>query len=277
MTGTTMSTGTRSTVSRRLAAVAPAAIAGIVLLAVWELGVRAFGVQEFLLPRPSSIGQALADNWSTSEGVSTVSLRQAGWNTSVIAVTGLVVGVVLGVALALLASRYLRLGRTLTPFAVAANATPIIALAPIFNAWFGITSPLSNQAVVVVVVFFPVFVNTARGLLEVEASQIELMRSYGASDLSVLRQVRIPNAIPFFLTSLRLAAPLSVIAAIVAEYFGGPQDRLGPVITQNASFARYAEAWAAIVVASVVGLVLFALAVALERVAMPWRRPADGQ
>lgn len=272
-----MSTGTRLTVSRRLSAVAPAAIAGIVLLAVWEIGVRAFGVQEFLLPRPSSIGQALADNWSTSEGVSTVSLRQAGWNTSVIAVTGLVIGVVLGVALALLASRYLRLGRTLTPFAVAANATPIIALAPIFNAWFGITSPLSNQAVVVVVVFFPVFVNTARGLLEVEASQIELMRSYGASDLSVLRQVRIPNAIPFFLTSLRLAAPLSVIAAIVAEYFGGPQDRLGPVITQNASFARYAEAWAAIVVASVVGLVLFALAVALERVAMPWRRPADGQ
>ncbi|MDH4280052.1 MAG: ABC transporter permease, partial [Acidimicrobiia bacterium] len=64
---------------------------------------------------------------------------------------------------------------------------------------------------------------------------------------------------------------------IVAEYFGGPQDRLGPVITQNASFARYAEAWAAIVVASVVGLALFALAVALERVAMPWRRPVDGQ
>jgi len=260
----------------RLSAVGPAAVAGVVLLAVWELTVRLFGIQEFLLPRPSSIGQALADNWATAEGVSTVSLRQAGWNTTVIAVSGLVVGVLLGVALALLATRYVRVGRTLTPFAVAANATPIIALAPIFNAWFGITSSLSNQAVVVIVVFFPVFVNTARGLLEVEASQLELMRSYGASDMSVLRQVRIPNAVPFFLTSLRLAAPLSVIAAIVAEYFGGPQNRLGPVITQNASFARYAEAWAAIVVASVVGLVLFGLAVAAERVAMPWRRPADG-
>ncbi len=265
-----------TTLRRRAVAVGPAVIAGVVLVTVWEVVVRGFGIQEFLLPRPSSIGQALLDNWSQAEGVSTVSLRQAGWNTTTIAVSGLIVGVVLGLALALLATRYVKVGRTLTPFAVAANATPIIALAPIFNAWFGITSSLSNQAVVVVVVFFPVFVNTARGLLEVEPSQIELMRSYGASDLSILRHVRIPNAIPFFLTSLRLAAPLSVIAAIVAEYFGGPQDRLGPVITQNASFARYAEAWAAIVVASVVGLMLFAAAVAVERLAMPWRRPADG-
>ncbi len=277
MTTVTAGAPAGSTFRKRLDAIAPAAIAGVALLALWELVVRAFGIREFLLPRPSSIGQALADNWSTAEGVSTVSLRQAGWNTSLIAVTGLIVGVLLGVALALLATRYVRVGRTLTPFAVAANATPIIALAPIFNAWFGITSPLSNQAVVVVVVFFPVFVNTARGLLEVEPAQIELMRSYGASDASILRNVRIPNAVPFFLTSLRLAAPLSVIAAIVAEYFGGPQDRLGPVITQNASFARYAEAWAAIVVASVAGLVLFALAVAVERLAMPWRRPADRQ
>ena len=275
MIGALTSASAGFSVPRRLAAVAPAAIAGVVLLSLWEVGVRAFGIQEFLLPRPSSIGQALADNWSTADGPSTASLREAGWNTTVIAVSGLVIGVLLGAGLALLATRYVRIGRTLTPFAVAANATPIIALAPIFNAWFGITSPLSNQAVVVVVVFFPVFVNTARGLLEVEPAQIELMRSYGATELNVLRQVRIPNAIPFFLTSLRLAAPLSVIAAIVAEYFGGPQNRLGPVITQNASFARYAEAWAAIVVASVVGLVLFALAVGLERVAMPWRRPAE--
>jgi len=263
------------TTADRLTALLPAAVAGVVLFGLWELVVRGFGIQEFLLPKPSSIWQALVENWSGSEGVSTVSLRQAGWNTTKIAVSGLVIGVLLGIGLALTVTRFARVGRTLTPFAVAANATPIIALAPIFNAWFGITSPLSNQAVVITVVFFPVFVNSARGLLEVDADQLELMRSYGASTLNILRQVRIPNAIPFFLTSLRLAAPLSVIAAIVAEYFGGPQDRLGPVITQNASFARYDVAWAAIVVASVVGLMLFVAAVAIERVAMPWRQPTD--
>ena len=121
--------------------------------------------------------------------------------------------------------------------------------------------------------FFPVYINTTKGLTEAHPDQIELMRSLGASNSTVLRLVRIPNALPFFLTSLRIVAPLSVIAAIVAEYFGGPVNRLGPVITQNASFARYDNAWAAIVVASAIGLALFGLAVLAQRVLMPWKQP----
>ena len=97
------------------------------------------------------------------------------------------------------------------------------------------------------------------------------MRSYAASEWTILREVRIPNALPFFANALRVVAPLSVIAAIVAEYFGGPQDRIGNVITSNAGFARYDVAWAAIAVASAVGLVLFAVALFVERVSMPWR------
>ena len=128
---------------------------------------------------------------------------------------------------------------------------------------------------VVAVVFFPVFINTAKGLTEAHPDQLELMASLGASDTTTLRTVRIPNALPFFLTSLRIGAPLSVIAAIVAEYFGGPTDRLGPVITQNASFARYDSAWAAIVVASVIGLALFALALGAERIFMPWKQTGN--
>ena len=122
----------------------------------------------------------------------------------------------------------------LTPLAIAVNATPIVALAPIFNAWFGITGTFSNQAVVIAVVFFPVFINTAKGLTEVHPNEIELMQSYASGEWTILREVRIPNALPFFANSLRLAAPLSVIAAIVAEYFGGPQDRIGNVITSSA-------------------------------------------
>jgi NitT/TauT family transport system permease protein len=238
-------------------------VAGVGFVAVWELAVRALGIDEFLLPKPTSIASAVAGEWST--------LWEATVQTGLIAVSGLIIGVVLGAGLALAVTRFGRFGDAVTPLAVALNATPIIALAPIFNAWFGITGMASNQAVVVVVVFFPVFLNTARGLTEVHPDQLELMRSYAASGWTVLRRVRIPNAVPFFLTSLRLAAPLSVIAAIVAEYFGGPQNRLGPVITQNASFARYDNAWAAIVMASALGLVLFALAAGAERL-VPWRR-----
>lgn len=256
----------------RLGAVGPAVVVGAALLGAWEGLVWLFGIKEFLLPRPSSIGRALAEQWAGSaDTLGTVPLREAGLNTGVIAVTGLILGVVLGVALAVVAVRFTRLGDAFTPFAVAVNATPIVALAPIFNAWFGLTGRFSNQAVVLVVVFFPVFINTARGLTEVHPDQLELMRSYAASETTILRRVRIPNALPFFLTSLRLAAPLSVIAAIVAEYFGGPQSRIGPVITQNASFARYDAAWAAIVVASAIGLGLFALAAVLERLVLSYK------
>lgn len=250
---------------------------GLVLLIGWELVVRLADIDEFLLPKPSSIAGALGDHWAGAEGatLATAPLRTAGTNTAVISVVGLVIGVALGAVMALVASRFVRVGDAVTPLFVALNATPIVALAPIFNAWFGLTSMWSNLAVVIVVVFFPVFINTAKGLTEVGDDQLELLASYGAPAREVLRKVRVPNALPFFLTSLRIAAPSSVIAAIVAEYFGGPQDRLGPVITQNASFARYDVAWAAIVVASAIGLVLFAAALAIEWRVTPWRRSGN--
>jgi len=248
---------------KALRGIVPALLVGAGALALWELFVLVFDIKEFLLPKPSSIFQALVDEWPV--------MWRAGRETGKIAVAGLLIGVSAGAVLALIVTRFRRFGDSITPLAIAVNATPIIALAPIFNAWFGITDPRSNQAVVIAVVFFPVFINTARGLIEVAQSQIELMRSYASSEWTILRRVRIPNALPFFFTSLRIVAPTSVIAAIVAEYFGGPQNRIGPVITQNASFARYDSAWAAIVVGSAVGLGLFAAALGIERMATPWR------
>lgn len=249
----------------RLAPIWPPVLVGVFIMSLWEGMVRALDIKEFLLPKPSSIAAAVCDQWSL--------LRVAGWETGKTAVVGLLIGVITGAILALVVSRFGWLRGSVTPLAVALNATPIIALAPIFNAWFGITDFRSNAAVVIIIVFFPVFINTGKGLSEVEPNQIELMRSLAASETTVLRMVRIPNALPFFLTSLRLAAPLSVIAAIVAEYFGGPLNRLGPFITQNASVSRYANAWAAIVVASAIGLALFAASALVEKLAMPWKRP----
>ena len=250
-------------IRNRLAGLGPPIVVGVAGLGLWEGVVWGFGIRKFLLPKPSSIIARLSENWPI--------LRHAGWETGRIALSGLVVGIVAGIVLALVTTRFRTLNEGLTPLAVAVNATPIVALAPIFNAWFGITGTLSNQAVVVAVVFFPVFINTAKGLTEVHPDEIELMRSYAAGEWMILREVRIPNALPFFANALRLVAPLSVIAAIVAEYFGGPQDRIGNVITSNAGFARYDAAWAAIAVASAVGLALFASALLVERVSMPWR------
>ena len=257
-------------IRNRLAGLGPPIVVGVAGLGLWEGVVWGFGIRKFLLPTPSSIIARLSENWPI--------LRHAGWETGRIALSGLVVGIVAGIVLALVTTRFRTLNEGLTPLAVAVNATPIVALAPIFNAWFGITGTLSNQAVVVAIVFFPVFINTARGLTEVHPDELELMRSYASSEWTILREVRIPNAMPFFANALRVVAPLSVIAAIVAEYFGGPQDRIGNVITSNVAFVRYDVAWAAIAVASALGLALFAVALLVERVSMPWRAAmGDGE
>ncbi len=249
-------------ISKAFKAFAPAAVVGIGGLLIWEVTMLIFNPDGFVLPAPSAILAAFFENFDV--------IWIATRNTGFIVITGLIGGVVLGVVWALLVARFRLANETLTPLAISLNAIPIIALAPIFNAWYGLLSPVSNQAIVVILVFFPVFINTTKGLTDVSPTEIELMRSYAASSWQVARNVRIPNAKPYFFTSLKIASSLAVIGAIVAEYFGGRQDALGPLIVQNAGLTRYAEAWAAVLAGSLMGLGLYLLSGAFERSSMPW-------
>lgn len=181
-------------------------------------------------------------------------------------ITGLAAGVIIGVAAALLVVQFRTANETLTPLAIALNSIPIIALAPIFNNWLGLVSPRSNQAVVVLLVFFPVFINTAKGLTQVDRQQLELMDSYAAGRWRILQSIRIPSALPFFFTALKLVAALSVIGAIVAEYFGGIQNSLGDLITETARRVDYSSAWATVVAGSVIGIIFYFAAVLLETI-----------
>ena len=247
---------------RRLRPFGPPIVAGVAITVVWEALLRIVDPDGFVLPPPTEIiGTLFEDFGSVWDGART---------TGFVIVTGLIAGLVVGVVAVLLVTRFRLANEVITPLAVALNAVPIIALAPIFNAWFGILSPRSNQLIVVVLVFFPVFINTAKGLTQVEPSQIELMESYAASRWRITREVRIPNALPYFFTAAKLATSLAVIAAIVAEYFGGRQDALGPIITQNAGLTRYPEAWAAVLAGTVIGTLLYVLVVVAERLVMPW-------
>lgn len=250
--------------TRRLrTGVLPPLVAGVAMLLLWEGLLLLLRPDGFLLPRPSAIVASLVEH--RAEIASAV--RRTGY----VVLTGLLGGVVLGVGAALVATRSRAAQATLTPLAAALNAMPIIAIAPVANAWFGSLSPRSNQAVVAVVVFFPVFVNTARGLTQVAPAQLELMRSYAAGEWTIMREVRIPNALPFFFTALKIVASLAVIAAIVDEYFGGPQDALGPLIVQRAGLSRYADAWAAVAAGAALGIGLYLVAAALERRLLPWQ------
>ena len=155
----------------------PAVVVFVAVIVVWELAVRIFQVRAFILPAPSAIATALVDNW----GAGRWPLFASAQATLIEALGGLVIGTGAGLIVAFAIARWASVSDAVLPFAIAANAIPIIAIAPIFNAWFGITNPLSKMMVAALLVFFPVMINVTRGLTQVEPSALELMRSYAAS------------------------------------------------------------------------------------------------
>ena len=251
-----------SAIASRLRDLVPVALVFIVVVVMWEVILGALGVQQFLLPRPSVIATALVTEWGT--------LVEGLQYTTVEAVGGLAIGSVIAIAVAFATSRWVLARETLVPVAVAASAMPIIAFAPITNNWFGTESPVSRMTIVAVMVFFPILVNTVRGLTSVDPGAVELMDSYAASDWQILRQIRVPNARPYILTAFKVATTLSVIGAVIGEYFGGPRQALGIYITGEATLFRFANAWAAIVLACALGIVLYLIVAAVERVVLPW-------
>ncbi len=233
---------------------------GAVLL--WELVVRAFQIQAFLLPAPTAIYDALSSNFDR--------LVHIGWFTTKEALGGFAIGCGLGIAVAFATSRWSTASETLMPFAIAANSVPIIAFAPIVNNWFGIDNPLSKMVIVAVIVFFPMMINTVRGLTLVDPAALELMHSYAASEWQILRCLRLPNSLPYMFNAFKVAAALSMIGAVVSEYFGGNRSALGVFITQEAARFRFANAWAAIIIACVVGISFYLIILGVERLLIPW-------
>ena len=180
----------------------------------------------------------------------------ASWFTVKEALGGMAMGTLAGIAVALATTRWTATREALLPFAIAANSMPIIAFAPIMNNWFGIDNPFSKMAIVTIMIFFPIMINTVRGLVLVDTRSLELMRSYAASDSEILIKLRIPNALPSLFSGLKVAGALAMIGAIVGEYFGGPRIALGVFITQEAALFRFASAWAAILVACLIGIAI---------------------
>jgi NitT/TauT family transport system permease protein len=247
----------------RLSRVLAPVVVGVAGLAAWQAFVELRNIRPYLLPKPSAIWTQIERNAADIAG--------ATWVTGANALVGLVAGSLLGILAALVASRFQVFSELLIPVAAAVNAMPIIALAPILNNMFSTTSTVPRRLIVTVVVFFPLFVNVLRGLQQVAPIHRELMDSYAASGWVFARKVRVPNALPFVFTGLRLAASLAVIAAVVAEYFGGVQKGLGTRITSAAANTAYPRAWAYVAAACALGLAFYLAATLLERLAMPWR------
>ena len=252
---------------------APAVIVFVGAIALWELVAGALNLQTFVFPKPSAILAALTANFWDGRFALLPSARA----TLIEALLGLAIGTIAGVAVAFATARWAAARSMLLPLAVAANAIPIIAFAPLLNNWFGTLNPLSKALMAAVLVFFPVMANVTRGLVQVEPAALELMRSYAASEWTILRKLRIPNALPFFFTALKLATTLSLIGAIVAEYFGGASYVLGRIIVQSASALKFEVTWAAIILGAATGIAFYLVIVILERVFIPWHSSVRGE
>ncbi|WP_327004997.1 ABC transporter permease [Dactylosporangium sp. NBC_01737] len=248
---------------RYVRSILPPVLVGVAAIALWELVVKAGRIAPFILPAPSAIWAQLVEQ---RDNVVDAALA-SGAN----ALVGLIGGTVVAILAALVSSRSKLLSDIAVPYAAVVNALPIIALAPILNNMFDSTSSLPRRVVAGIIAFFPVFINTLRGLREVDPTHRELMDSYAASGWTFARLVRLPGALPYVFTGLRQASSLAVIAAVVAEYFGGLQDGLGARITSAAAFTAYPRAWAFVVGACALGLVFYLTTLLLERLAMPWK------
>ena len=240
----------------------PPIVAFLLLISVWEVTVRALGLKQFILPGPLAIVAAWQANLPVLVAATAYTLTEI--------LAGLVIGATAGILVGALTARFGWVRGSLLPFAIAANSIPIIAFAPIFNNWFGVDNQLSKALIAAVLVFFPVMINTVRGLLNVDPAALELLRSYAAPERKVFRSLRVPNSLPFIFTALRVATTLATIGAIVAEYFASPRGSLGQYIATQSAFLAFERSWAAIIFAAAIGIGLYLVVVGLERLVSPW-------
>ena len=235
---------------------------GAWVLVFWQVLVQVFDVPQVLLPAPALVGHALV----ASFGVLVSDFEQTVLHSVLI---GLVVGCALGFVVGVLIDRSPFLQRGLLPVAALASTVPLVGIAPIMVMWFGFDWH-SKAAVVVVMTFFPMLVNTLAGLAESGHMERDLMRSYGAGYWRTLVSLRVPVALPFVFNALKINSTLAMIGAIVAEFFGSPISGLGFRISTEAARLNMGLVWAAILVAALAGSLLYGLLGWVERQATFW-------
>ena len=246
----------------------PPLVFGATLLTVWELLVRGFGVSPVLLPPPSAIWAKLI--------ASGPSLRADVWQTFVRgALSGYVIGCGAGIAVGILADRSDFLRRGLLPVGDFVSALPIIGMAPIMVMWFGFDWQ-SKAAVVVLLTFFPMLVNTVQGLAAAEPQQRDLMRTYAATWGQTMVFLKLPAAAPFLFNGLKICTTLALIGAIVAEFFGSPTSGMGFRISTEAGRLALDMVWAVIAVAAAVGSAFYGVVALAERAATFWHPAQRG-
>lgn len=246
---------------------------GILIIILWQKQIlhKIFNTDTNTLPLPSRICHIILDNIPT--------FAENSLYTIIVAVVGLLVGSVIGYLIAVLASTFSKWGAGGLAVVGAFNAIPIVATAPVMSNWTkdissdpNVRSMVSKIIVVMIVCIASMSINAFRGLTELKPFANDLMKSYAAKNSVIFSKLRLPNSIPYVFTALRVSVPISIISAVVSEYFAEYIVGVGREIRENIVLGQYPTAWAYIVVACIIGILMYGILMAIEAVVLKNRR-----
>jgi len=244
--------------------VVPVATLAILLL-IWEGAVRLFAIPPFLLPAPTRIfielNQVSSHLWPNIAA------------TLLTILSGFIASIFVSVPLAIIIASSAQVARAIYPLLLVTQSTPIVAIAPILVVILG-TGQLSRTTITFLIAFFPLLVATVTGLLATPRELVDLSRAMRTSFAQDLWLIRLPNAVPYIFSGLKVAISLSVIGAVVAEFVTANAG-LGYLITQSTAFFNVPLAFGAVILLSAAGVALFSMIVACERFFFSWAIPAD--
>ena len=254
--------------AERAARIVVPVLFGITILVLWEGIVRGFNIPSILLPAPTMIWAKLTNSLPTLWA----DFRQTFLKS---VLTGYVAGCGLGFLVAVAIDRSPFLQKGLMPIGNFVSALPVVGVAPIMVMWFGFDRQ-SKVAVVVIMTFFPMLVNTVQGLASASPMERDLMRTYAASWWQTLTKLRLPAAGPFIFNALKINSTLALIGAIVAEFFGTPIVGMGFRISTEVGRSNVDMVWAEIAVAAVAGSAFYGLVALMERAVTFWHPSVRG-
>lgn len=239
----------------------PAIVTVLLFIIAWELVVWVTEIESYILPAPSAIFYEFGQSWSL--------LPEHVWITTIEALLGFVLGIIIALCIALTLDSSVVLRKCVYPLLLFSQTIPIIALAPLLIIWFGY-GILPKVLIVALVTFFPVAVNVIEGLQSSDRDMIRLLRSMGSSRFQTLRFVRFPHALPYLFTGLKIGATYSVLAAVISEWVGASKGLGIYLVRAQNSFATD-KVFVSIMIISLLSCILFSIIVLISRWAMPWK------
>lgn len=238
----------------------------VAIIAVWEISCHLFAIPSFVLPAPSRIMGGFGS-------IDVLRWLEHVWGTLRVAMIGYFVSIAVAIPIAIALARSKVLSRAIYPILVIVQSTPVVAIAPIIIVALG-SGDLPRVVITCLITFFPLVVSTTTGLMATPPELIELSRSLRAPVFREISQIRLPYAIPYIFSALKISVTLSVIGAVVAEFVAAEKG-LGYFIQFSTSMFKVQQAWAGLLILVLMSLVLFQTVVAVQRIWFPWSLPKD--